>query len=75
MPPKKKLNYSEKMARLEEVLNLMERNALPLEEILELYREGQSLVTECRDFLTKAEGSIKKLEDDGSLTDFEQGED
>ena len=75
MPPKKKLNYSEKMARLEEVLNLMERNALPLEEILELYREGQSLVAECRDFLTKAEGSIKKLEDDGSLTDFEQGED
>ena len=74
MRAKKTMNYSEKMARLEEVLSTMERNALPLEETLELYREGQALVAECREYLTKAEGSIKKLEDDGTLTDFEREE-
>ncbi len=74
MRAKKTMSYSEKMARLEEVLGTMERSTLPLEEILALYREGQSLVAECRQFLTEAEGSIKKLEEDGTLSDFEQEE-
>ncbi|MBP3837292.1 MAG: exodeoxyribonuclease VII small subunit [Pyramidobacter sp.] len=69
------MEYSQKIARLEEILGSMERNVLPLEKVLELYQEGQKLVAECRDFLTKAEGTIKKLEDDGTLSDFEPKED
>ena len=69
------MDYSQKIARLEEILGSMERNVLPLEKVLELYQEGQKLVAECRDFLTKAEGTIKKLEDDGTLSDFEPKED
>ena len=69
------MEYSQKIARLEEILGSMERNVLPLEKVLELYQEGQRLVAECRDFLTKAEGTIKKLEDDGTLSDFEPKED
>ena len=69
------MEYSQKIARLEEILGSMERNVLPLEKVLELYQEGQKLVAECRDFLTKAEGTIKKLEDDGTLSDFEPMED
>lgn len=69
------VNYSEKIARLEEILQTMERGSVPLEQVIELYREGQAIVGECRDFLTKAEGSIKKLEDDGTLSDFHVEED
>ena len=69
------MEYSQKIARLEEILGSMERNVLPLEKVLELYQEGQKLVAECRDFLTKAEGTIKKLEDDGTLSDLELKED
>lgn len=53
----------------------MERGSVPLEQVLELYREGQEIAGECRDFLTKAEGSIQRLEDDGSLSDFAVEED
>ena len=65
------MNYSEKVARLEEILASMERSALPLEKVLELYQEGQKLVAECRVFLTEAEGTIKRLEDNGELSDFD----
>ncbi len=68
------MNYSEKIARLEEILGAMERGALPLDETLELYREGREIVNECRAFLRSAEESIRKLDDDGTLSDFETGD-
>ena len=68
------MDYSHKIARLEEILGQMERGALPLEKVLELYQEGQSLVSECRAFLGQAEKTVKKLEDDGSLGEFEEEE-
>ncbi len=68
------MNYSEKIARLEEILNAMEHGALPLDKTLELYREGQSLVNECRAFLSSAEASIGKLDDDGRIVPFEEEE-
>ena len=68
------MDYSQKIARLEEILSQMERGALPLEKTLELYQEGQTLVSECRAFLNQAEKTVKKLEDDGSLSEFEEEE-
>ena len=68
------MDYSQKIARLEEILSQMERGALPLEKTLELYQEGQSLVCECRAFLNQAEKTVKKLEDDSSLSEFEEEE-
>ena len=55
------MDYSQKIARLEEILAQMERGALPLEKVLELYQEGQTLVAECRAFLDQAEKTVKKL--------------
>ena len=66
------MDYSQKIARLEEILSQMERGALPLEKTLELYQEGQSLVCECRAFLNQAEKTVMTLEDDGSLSEFEE---
>ena len=67
------MDYSAKIGRLEEILKSMERTAMPLEQTLALY-EGQKLVAECRQFLAEAEGKVKKLEDDGTLSDFDRQE-
>lgn len=64
------MDYSVKVKRLEEILEKMEGASLPLEETLALYDEGQKLVKECREFLAKAETRVKKLEEDGTLSDF-----
>ncbi len=68
------MDYSAKIGRLEEILKSMERTAMPLEQTLALYEEGQKLVAECRQFLAEAEGKVKKLEDDGTLSDFDRQE-
>ncbi|MCI7403203.1 MULTISPECIES: exodeoxyribonuclease VII small subunit [unclassified Pyramidobacter] len=68
------MDYSAKIGRLEEILKNMERTAMPLEQTLALYEEGQKLVAECRRFLAEAEGKVKKLEDDGTLSDFDRQE-
>ncbi len=64
------MDYSAKVERLEQILESMERTAMPLEETLALYDEGQKLLKECREFLEQAEEKVKLLEDDGSLSDF-----
>lgn len=64
------MDYSAKIGRLEEILKSMEHTAMPLEQTLTLYEEGQKLVAECRQFLAEAEGKVKKLEADGTLSDF-----
>lgn len=65
------MNFSQKMERLEQVLRRMERDTMPLEETLALYEEGQKLLADCREFLTKAEGTVQKLAQDGQLDAFE----
>ena len=64
------MDYSAKVMRIEEILKSMESSAMPLEQMMSLYEEGQRLLGECREFLAKAEGKIKKLENDGSLSSF-----
>ncbi len=65
------MDYSAKVERLENILESLERDVMPLEETLALYEEGQRLVKECREFLMQAEAKVKKLEDDGVMSDFE----
>ncbi len=47
--------------QLEEVLLLLERGDLPLEEALSAYERGVSLVRQCNDLLDKAEIRITEL--------------
>ena len=68
------MNFSKKVERLEEILKTMERTAMPLEETLALYEEGQKLAAECREFLTEAEGKVSRLEQDGSFRPFPEQE-
>ena len=53
--------FEESMARLEQIVRIMERGEVPLDESLKLFREGTSLVQNCGKLLEEAELEIKKV--------------
>ncbi len=57
----KKLNFEQAMARLEELVTLLERGEAPLEDSLALFEEGTRLMKQCSALLDKAEQKITKL--------------
>ena len=44
MAPKKKLNFEESTARLEEIVSLLERGDAPLEQAMALFEEGAGIL-------------------------------
>lgn len=57
----KKLTFEQSMARLEEIVKLLERGETPLEESLALFEEGTALMKKCNTLLDKAEQKVSKL--------------
>lgn len=57
----KKLNFEQAMARLEEIVTILERGEAPLEESLTLFEEGSKLLRQCTGLLDKAEQKVSKL--------------
>jgi exodeoxyribonuclease VII small subunit len=54
------------ITRLESIVEIMEKGEIPLEEALELYREGQVLLKSCQDKLNEAEQKLKILVKDST---------
>ena len=57
----KKLNFEQSMARLEEIVGLLERGEAPLEESLVLFEEGTKLMRGCSALLDQAEQKVALL--------------
>jgi exodeoxyribonuclease VII small subunit len=53
--------FEKSMARLEEIVALLERGDTPLEEALKLFEEGSALIRTCGNMLENAEQVIVKL--------------
>jgi len=53
--------FEENMLRLEQIVRIMEKGEVSLEESMELFREGTSLVQRCGKLLDNAELEIQKL--------------
>ena len=53
--------FESQMARLEEIVRLLERGEAPLNESMKLFEEGSALAGRCYDKLQKAEQKIKEL--------------
>ena len=72
MAEKKKPNFEQAMARLEEIVNILERGDAPLEQSLALFEEGASLMKQCSTLLDKAEQKVTKLmvTSDGELKEI-----
>ncbi len=56
-----KMNFEKSMARLEEIVALLERGDAPLESSLALFEEGTALIRSCGSFLDEAEQKVVKL--------------
>lgn len=58
----KKLTFEESMARLDEIVNILERGDAPLEQSLTLFEEGTALIKSCGQLLDTAEQKVVKLQ-------------
>lgn len=59
-------SFEESLARLEEIVRLLESGQAPLDKSLELYEEGVALVKNCNGKLDNVEKRIKILTSDGN---------
>ena len=55
------LTFEQSMMRLEQIVKAMERGDIPLDESLQLFREGTALVKACAELLDNAELEVKKV--------------
>ena len=59
---KKELDFEQSVSRLDEIVRLLERGDVPLEQSLKLFEEGTALVRSCGTMLDQAEQKIIKLQ-------------
>ncbi len=53
-----KLTYEQAVKRLEEIVDILEKNEAPLEESLALFEEGTKLTAFCTKMLSEAKAKI-----------------
>lgn len=61
------LDFERSLARLEEIVSLLERGDAPLEQAMGLFEEGAGLLRECTRQLDEAEQKITLLTAEGEL--------
>ena len=61
-PVMKEKSFEENIARLEEIVGLLERGDAHLQGSLELFEEGAGLVSACTRLLEQAEQQVVKLQ-------------
>lgn len=54
------MTFEEKLKRLDEIVEVMRKNELPLEETVKVFEEGKKLIKELQEEITKAEEIIDK---------------
>lgn len=55
------MQFETAITRLEEIVRVMEKGDLPLEQSLQLFEEGTALVKNCNQLLSSAELKISQL--------------
>lgn len=58
---KKEITFEEGIARLEEIVGLLEQGEAPLDQSMKLFEEGIKLSSVCETKLKKAEQAIQEL--------------
>lgn len=59
----KKMDFQSASKRLEEIVNLITSETLPLQESLKLYEEGQQIIKLLTEELNEAEKKVEKIVD------------
>jgi len=77
MPTKKQsqnnenLNFEDAIERLENIIEKMEGERIPLEELLKDYEEGTKLLNACKEKINVAKEKVEKINDNQPITFFE----
>ncbi len=58
---KKKLNYTEAIERVEEILSKIERDELDVDQLAENVKEASQLISFCKEKLYKTEEEVEKI--------------
>ena len=66
----KKTSLEENFKILEEMINKMEDDDLPLEESFRLYSEGMAILKNCNDQIDRVEKKVLSLNDKGETDEF-----
>lgn len=61
MVTKKELTYEQAISRLEEIVGILEKNEVSLDEALSLFEEGTKLTSFCTDKLKNAKAKITEI--------------
>jgi len=56
-----KLSFEEAIKELTNIVSKIEQGDIPLQDSLEQYEKGMTLIKHCRDILQKAEKQIEKI--------------
>lgn len=65
-----KMTYEEAIKRLEEIVEMLEKNQVPLDESISLFQEGVELSKYCNDKLENIQTQVAQIYEDGQLKDF-----
>lgn len=58
---KQEQSFESRLARLDEIVGILDAGEEPLDELLALYEEGVELTKYCRQYLEKAEQKIEEI--------------
>lgn len=63
------LTYEKAMELLETKVNMLEQGTLPLDDTMDVFKDGMELIAVCEKKLSEFEGKISKLVDDNTEVD------
>ena len=61
-----KMNFEQAIKELTEIVSKIEQGQIPLQESIEQYERGMTLIKHCREILQKAEKRIEKISESGN---------
>ena len=61
MEENKKIDFEASLKQLEEIVNKIENQTLPLDESIALYEQGKTIINQLEQALKEAEEKINKL--------------
>lgn len=72
---KKQEDFSleENFSRLEETIERLDSDELPLEEAFRAYSDGMAILKQCNDQIDRVEKQVLKLTEEGQLEEFDNG--
>ena len=70
MAAKKKQNVDEMFQKIEEQIELLERDDIPLEESLSAYEEGMKYIKSCHEAITAVEKKVMLIRENGETDEL-----